>query len=177
MDSSPQHSTDTAVSDQTDGLGPDQGQEEKVIILKAGVPGFSFRKLWLFTGPGFLMSIAYLDPGNIEADLQSGAAAGYQLLWVLLWSTVLGLLLQRLSARLGVVTGLHLAEVCYLYYSKVPRLLLWMLMEIAIIGSDMQEVIGTAIAINLLSNQWVPLWGGVLITIGDTLGFLFLDKY
>uniref|UniRef100_A0A4W3GZZ6 Natural resistance-associated macrophage protein 1 n=1 Tax=Callorhinchus milii TaxID=7868 RepID=A0A4W3GZZ6_CALMI len=83
----------------------------------------------------------------------------------------------RLSARLGVVTGLHLAEVCYLYYSKVPRLLLWMLMEIAIIGSDMQEVIGTAIAINLLSNQWVPLWGGVLITIGDTLGFLFLDKY
>uniref|UniRef100_A0A4W3GWF7 Natural resistance-associated macrophage protein 1 n=1 Tax=Callorhinchus milii TaxID=7868 RepID=A0A4W3GWF7_CALMI len=100
-----------------------------------------------------------------------------QLLWVLLWSTVLGLLLQRLSARLGVVTGLHLAEVCYLYYSKVPRLLLWMLMEIAIIGSDMQEVIGTAIAINLLSNQWVPLWGGVLITIGDTLGFLFLDKY
>lgn len=61
--------------------------------------GFSFRKLWAFTGPGFLMSIAYLDPGNIESDLQSGAAAKYKILWVLLWATVLGLLMQRLAAR------------------------------------------------------------------------------
>ena len=61
--------------------------------------GFSWRKLWAFTGPGFLMSIAYLDPGNIESDLQSGAAAKYKILWVLLWATVLGLLMQRLAAR------------------------------------------------------------------------------
>lgn len=60
---------------------------------------FSFRKLWAFTGPGFLMSIAYLDPGNIESDLQSGVTAQYKLLWVLLWATVLGLLMQRLAAR------------------------------------------------------------------------------
>lgn len=82
---------------------------------------FSFRKLWAFTGPGFLMSIAYLDPGNIESDLQSGAAANYQLLWVLMWATVLGLLMQRLAARLGVVTGLHLAEVCQRRFPPVPR--------------------------------------------------------
>nr|XP_041567494.1 natural resistance-associated macrophage protein 2 isoform X2 [Taeniopygia guttata] len=138
---------------------------------------FSFRKLWAFTGPGFLMSIAYLDPGNIESDLQSGAVAGFKLLWVLLLATVIGLLLQRLAARLGVVTGLHLAEVCHRQYQKVPRIILWLMVELAIIGSDMQEVIGSAIAINLLSVGKIPLWGGVLITIADTFVFLFLDKY
>ncbi|XP_074709784.1 natural resistance-associated macrophage protein 2 isoform X2 [Strix uralensis] len=138
---------------------------------------FSFRKLWAFTGPGFLMSIAYLDPGNIESDLQSGAVAGFKLLWVLMLATIIGLLLQRLAARLGVVTGLHLAEVCNRQYQKVPRIILWLMVELAIIGSDMQEVIGSAIAINLLSVGKVPLWGGVLITIADTFVFLFLDKY
>ncbi|KAJ4934794.1 hypothetical protein JOQ06_007576 [Pogonophryne albipinna] len=138
---------------------------------------FSFRKLWAFTGPGFLMSIAYLDPGNIESDLQSGAKAGFKLLWVLLAATIIGLLLQRLSARLGVVTGMHLAEVCNRQYRTVPRIILWLMVEIAIIGSDMQEVIGCAIAFNLLSSGSIPLWGGVLITIIDTFVFLFLDKY
>ncbi|NXD73695.1 NRAM2 protein, partial [Eolophus roseicapillus] len=138
---------------------------------------FSFRKLWAFTGPGFLMSIAYLDPGNIESDLQSGAVAGFKLLWVLMLATLIGLLLQRLAARLGVVTGLHLAEVCNRQYQKAPRIILWLMVELAIIGSDMQEVIGSAIAINLLSMGKIPLWGGVLITIADTFVFLFLDKY
>nr|BCL66018.1 divalent metal transporter [Acanthaster planci] len=138
---------------------------------------FSFRKLWAFTGPGFLMSIAYLDPGNIESDLQSGFHANFQLLWILMLATLMGLLLQRLSARLGVVTGMHLAEVCYREYPKVPRIVLWLMVEIAIIGSDMQEVIGTAIAFHLLSNGKIPLYGGVLITITDTFVFLFLDKY
>ena len=67
--------------------------------------GFSFRTLWAFTGPGFLMSIAYLDPGNVQSDLQSGTVAQFRLLWVLMWATFLGLLMQRLAARLGVVTG------------------------------------------------------------------------
>ncbi|KAF5304209.1 hypothetical protein FQR65_LT08016 [Abscondita terminalis] len=151
--------------------------DEKIHIPESEVAGFSFRKLWAFTGPGFLMSIAYLDPGNIENDLQSGTVAQYKLLWVLLSATILGLLMQRLSARLGVVTGLHLAEMCYRQYKKFPRLLLWIMVEIAIIGSDMQEVIGTAIAIFLLSNKAIPLWAGVLITIVDTFTFLFLDKY
>ncbi|XP_026310517.1 natural resistance-associated macrophage protein 1 isoform X7 [Piliocolobus tephrosceles] len=138
---------------------------------------FSLRKLWAFTGPGFLMSIAFLDPGNIESDLQAGAVAGFKLLWVLLWATVLGLLCQRLAARLGVVTGKDLGEVSHLYYPKVPRTLLWLTIELAIVGSDMQEVIGTAIAFNLLSAGRIPLWGGVLITIVDTFFFLFLDNY
>ncbi|CAH1774872.1 unnamed protein product [Owenia fusiformis] len=136
---------------------------------------FSFRKLWAFTGPGFLMSIAYLDPGNIESDLQAGAIAKYKLLWVLMWSTVMGLVLQLLAARLGVVTGMDLATVCRMEYKTVPRIVLWLMMEIAIIGSDIQEVIGSAIAINLLSNHLVPIWAGVLITGVDTFTFLFLE--
>ena len=138
---------------------------------------FSFRTLWAFTGPGFLMSIAYLDPGNIESDLQSGTVAQYKLLWVLMWATLLGLLVQRLALRLGVVTGKHLAELCYQHYPRVPRLILWVMVEIAIIGSDMQEVIGTAIAFYVLTNKAIPLWGGVLITVLDTFTFLGLDKY
>ncbi|CAH8463592.1 unnamed protein product [Schistosoma turkestanicum] len=138
---------------------------------------FSFKRLWAFTGPGFLMSIAYLDPGNIESDLQSGAIANYRLLWLLLLATLMGLFLQRLAARLGVVSGKHLAEVCYDEYPRPARIMLWLMVEIAIIGSDMQEVIGTAIAINLLSIGYIPLWAGVLITILDTFTFLFLDKY
>ncbi|XP_056324783.1 natural resistance-associated macrophage protein 2-like [Danio aesculapii] len=152
--------------------------EEKVPIPDDGAEKlFSFRKLWAFTGPGFLMSIAYLDPGNIESDLQSGAKAGFKLLWVLLGATIIGLLLQRLAARLGVVTGMHLAEVCNRHYPTVPRIILWLMVELAIIGSDMQEVIGCAIALNLLSVGRIPLWAGVLITIVDTFVFLFLDKY
>uniref|UniRef100_A0A8C3TIW8 Natural resistance-associated macrophage protein 1 n=1 Tax=Chelydra serpentina TaxID=8475 RepID=A0A8C3TIW8_CHESE len=166
-------------------MGPPESQprqdqtylDEKIAIPDVGGPGFSFRKLWAFTGPGFLMSIAFLDPGNIESDLQCGAVAGFKLLWVLLWATILGLLCQRLAIRLGVVTGLDLGEVCSQYYPKVPRVLLWIMIEVAIIGSDMQEVIGTAIAFSLLSAGRIPLWGGVLITIIDTIFFLFLDKY
>ncbi|XP_045603293.1 natural resistance-associated macrophage protein 2 isoform X2 [Procambarus clarkii] len=151
--------------------------DERIHIPEVENKLFSFRKLWAFTGPGFLMSIAYLDPGNIESDLQSGAAASYKLLWVLMWATILGLVMQRLSARLGTVTGLHLAEVCYRYYPRVPRIMVWIMVEIAIIGSDMQEVIGTSIALYLLSNEAIPLWGGVLITIIDTFTFLALDRY
>ncbi|EAL68988.1 solute carrier family 11 member 1 [Dictyostelium discoideum AX4] len=137
----------------------------------------NFKTLWAFTGPGFLMSIAYLDPGNLESDIQAGAMAGYQLLWVLFWSTVIGFWLQMLASRLGVVTGKHLAEHCREQYPKTPRLLLWLMTELAIIGSDIQEVIGTAIALQILSNGHIPLWAGVLFTAADTFTFLFLEKY
>uniref|UniRef100_V5GXD1 Protein Malvolio n=1 Tax=Anoplophora glabripennis TaxID=217634 RepID=V5GXD1_ANOGL len=151
--------------------------KNKVRIPETEKSGFDFRKLWAFTGPGFLMSIAYLDPGNIESDLQSGTIANYRLLWVLFGSTILGLIVQTLATKLGVVTGLHLAEMCHRQYKKVPRIILWVMVEIAVIGSDMQEVIGTAIALYLLSNKLIPLWAGCLITIVDTFTFLFLDKY
>lgn len=151
--------------------------KNKIKIPESEKNGFSFRKLWAFTGPGFLMSIAYLDPGNIESDLQSGTIGNYRLLWVLFAATLLGLVMQSLATKLGVVTGLHLAEMCYRKYKAVPRIILWIMVEIAVIGSDMQEVIGTAISIYLLSNKIIPLWAGCLITIVDTFTFLFLDKY
>ncbi|XP_064617765.1 natural resistance-associated macrophage protein 2-like [Liolophura sinensis] len=171
----------TTVTDQRIDTEVKKGPAIEVAAGQVQVPdtddyNFSFRKLWAFTGPGFLMSIAYLDPGNIESDLQTGAIAKYKLLWVLMWSTVLGLVLQLLAARLGCVTGLNLADVCRLEYSKLPRFALWMMMEIAIIGSDIQEVIGSAIAINLLSANRIPIWAGVLITGADTFTFLFLES-
>ncbi|CAG2163875.1 unnamed protein product [Oppiella nova] len=150
---------------------------EEVPVPHSDNYSFSWRRLLAFTGPGFLMSIAYLDPGNIESDLKSGAVAKYRLLWVLVSSTIVGLFLQRLSARIGVVTGKHLAEIGFRRYPKLPRLLLWIMSEIAIIGSDMQEVIGTAVSIYLLSNRVIPLYAGVLLTILDTFSFLLLDKY
>ncbi|KAJ9562350.1 hypothetical protein OSB04_007510 [Centaurea solstitialis] len=143
----------------------------------AGAPPFSWRKLWLFTGPGFLMSIAFLDPGNLEGDLQAGAIAGYSLLWLLLWATAIGLLVQLLSARLGVATGRHLAELCREEYPNWAGKLLWVMAELALIGADIQEVIGSAIALKILTNGFLPLWAGVLITAFDCFIFLFLENY
>ena len=120
------------------------------------------------------MSIAYLDPGNLESDLQAGAVAGYQLIWVLWWSTVLGWLIQTLSARLGVVTGRHLAQICRYEYGKCISLILWIMTELAIIGSDIQEVVGSAVAFNVLFG-W-PLWIGCLLTAIDAFTFLLLTK-
>ncbi|OAY35527.1 metal transporter Nramp3 [Manihot esculenta] len=158
--------------------------DEKVHIVGIDVdsdseyaPPFSWRKLWLFTGPGFLMSIAFLDPGNLEGDLQAGAIAGYSLLWLLLWATAMGLLVQLLAARLGVATGRHLAELCREEYPSWARMVLWIMAELALIGADIQEVIGSAIAIKILSNGVLPLWAGVIITACDCFIFLFLENY
>ncbi|KAG5141975.1 hypothetical protein AAZX31_07G057100 [Glycine max] len=141
------------------------------------VPPFSWRKLWLFTGPGLLMSVAFLDPGNLEGDLQAGAIAGYTLLWLLMWSTIMGLVIQLLSARLGVATGRHLAELCREEYSNWARLVLWILAELALIAADIQEVIGSAIALKILSHGLLPIWAGVIITAMDCFFFLFLENY
>lgn len=150
--------------------------DEKVLIIGideadgddgGAPPPFSWKKLWLFTGPGFLMSIAFLDPGNLEGDLQAGAIAGYSLLWLLLWATAMGLLVQLLSARLGVATGRHLSELCREEYPRWASVVLWVMAELALIGADIQEVIGSAIAIKILSNGFLPLWSGVIITALD----------
>jgi natural resistance-associated macrophage protein 2 len=107
------------------------------------------------------MSIAYVDPGNLVSDLQAGAYAGYQLIWVLFASTVMGFYLQVLAARLGVVTGRNLAEMCTKVYPRWASLVLWVMTEIAIVGSDIQEVLGSAIAFQILFN--FPLWLGCLV--------------
>jgi len=147
---------------------------DEVEDVDAWRPKFSFSRMWMYTGPGWLMSIAYLDPGNLESDLQAGAVAGYELIWVLWWSTVLGFAIQTLAARLGVVTGRHLAQLCRYEYSRPVALLLWLATECAIIGSDIQEVVGSAVAFQVLFG-W-PLWIGCVLTVFDAFTFLLLSK-
>eukprot|EP00501_MAST-03F_sp_TOSAG23-6_P002296 GSMAST32.ASY1.ANO1.2398.1 assembled CDS len=125
---------------------------------------FSWRLLLAYSGPGWLMSIAYLDPGNIESDLQAGAYSGYHCVWVLFWCHVLGLVLQTLSARLGVVTGKNLAQICRKEYSRPVSIGLWLMTELAIIGSDIQEVVGSAIAFKVLFK--LDLWIGSIHYFG-----------
>ena len=137
-----------------------------------------WRTLWMYTGPGWLMSLAYLDPGNLEADLQQGAYTGYSLLWVLFWCTAMGLFLQLLAARLGVVAGKDLASMCVDPVHGYPypvAMSLWVCTELAIIGSDIQEVVGSAIAFKILFG--IPLWAGSLITACDTFTFLGLHAF
>ncbi|CAH2040390.1 unnamed protein product [Thlaspi arvense] len=135
----------------------------------------SWRNLFAYMGPGFLVSIAYIDPGNFETDLQSGAQYKYELLWIILVASVAALIIQSLAANLGVVTGKHLAEHCRIEYPKVPNFILWVLAEIAIVACDIPEVIGTAFALNMLFK--VPVWCGVLLTGLSTLILLALQQY
>src|SRR6059058_3264613 len=109
-----------------------------------------WRRLFAFAGPAYLVSVGYMDPGNWATDLEGGARFGYRLLWVLVMSNIMALLLQTLSARLGIVSGRDLAQACRDHYSKTVSIALWILCEIAIVACDLAEVLGTAIAINLL---------------------------
>lgn len=136
-------------------------------------PGW--RKFLPYVGPGFLVSLAYLDPGNLETDLQAGANHGYELLWVILIGLIFALIIQSLAANLGVSTGRHLAELCKAEYPKYVRWSLWLLAEVAVIAADIPEVIGTAFALNILFH--IPVWAGVLMTGLSTLLLLGLQKY
>src|SRR3954469_24737639 len=107
-------------------------------------------RLFLFLGPAVLVSVGYMDPGNWATDLEGGSRFGYQLLWVLVVSNFIALFLQHLSARLGIVTGLDLAQACRAAYPPRIVFTLWVLCQIAIIACDLAEVIGSAVALNLL---------------------------
>ncbi|KAG6491512.1 hypothetical protein ZIOFF_046444 [Zingiber officinale] len=135
----------------------------------------SWKSLFAYMGPGFLVSIAYIDPGNFETDLQSGAQFKYELLWIILLASCSALVIQSLAAKLGVVTGKHLAEHCRAEYTRVPNFILWILAELAVVACDIPEVIGTAFALNMLFK--IPVWCGVLITGLSTLLLLYLQQY
>jgi manganese transport protein len=131
-----------------------------------------FRKILAFFGPAYLISVGYMDPGNWATDLAGGSQFGYSLLWVLLMSNMMALLLQSLSARLGIVTQRDLAQASRETYSKFINYILYFLAEIAIAACDLAEVLGMAIGINLLFG--IPLIEGVMITVLDTFLLLFL---
>ena len=137
--------------------------------------GASFlRKLLAFSGPGYLVAVGYMDPGNWATDLAGGAKFGYSLLFVILLSNIVAIILQHLALKLGVATGKDLAQVCRDNYSKPVRIGLWLMAEIMIIACDLAEVIGSAIALNLLFH--IPLAIGVVITAADVLLILMLQK-
>jgi manganese transport protein len=132
------------------------------------------RRLFAFAGPAYLVSVGYMDPGNWATDIEGGARFGYSLLWVLLMSNLMAVLLQTLSARLGVVTGYDLAQGCRREYPRRFNFLLWVFAEIAITATDLAEVLGTVVALNLLFG--LPLLWGCAVAAFDTLLFLLLER-
>jgi manganese transport protein len=133
------------------------------------------RRMIAFAGPAYLVSVGYMDPGNWATDLAGGARFGYQLVWVLVMSNFMAILLQTLSARLGVVTGRDLAQACRDFYPRVMVWPLWILCEIAIVACDLAEVLGAAIGLQLLFG--IPLLVGVIVTALDVLLLLVLTNY
>src|SRR6266446_3014661 len=133
-----------------------------------------WRKMLAFAGPGYLVAVGYMDPGNWATDLAGGARYGYTLLSVIMISNFMAILLQALAARLGIASGRDLAQACRDSYSKPTTIVLWILCEIAIAACDLAEVIGAAIALNLLFG--LPLIWGVCLTALDVLIVLFLQQ-
>src|SRR5882724_3400229 len=132
-----------------------------------------WRKLFAFAGPGYLIAVGYMDPGNWATDLAGGARFGYTLLSVIMLSNFIAILLQALALRLGIASGRDLAQACRDTYSKPTTIALWILCEIAIAACDLAEVIGAAIALNLLFK--LPLLYGVILTALDVLVVLYVQ--
>ena len=134
-----------------------------------------WRKMMAFAGPGYLVAVGYMDPGNWATDLAGGSRYGYTLISVIMLSNLMAILLQALSARLGIVSGRDLAQACRDHFSPPVTFVLWLLCEVAIAACDLAEVIGSAIALNLLFG--LPLFWGVCLTALDVLLVLYLQQY
>jgi manganese transport protein len=153
-------------------VAPSLPESYRTIKIPRGA-GF-WRKALAFAGPGYLVAVGYMDPGNWASDLAGGAQFGYALLSVILLSNLMAMLLQGLAVRLGIATGRDLAQACRDHYSTPVAMVLWVLCEIAIAACDLAEVIGSAIALNLLFG--IPLIWGVCLTALDVLIILFLHQ-
>ncbi|TFG46354.1 MAG: divalent metal cation transporter [Gemmatimonadales bacterium] len=150
---------------------PSLPESFRTVNIPAGAPWW--RKMLAFAGPGYMVAVGYMDPGNWATDLAGGARFGYTLLSVILLSNLMAIVLQALALRLGIATGRDLAQACRDHYSRPVSFILWILCEIAIAACDLAEVIGSAIALNLLFG--IPLLWGVCITAVDVLLILLLQ--
>ena len=168
----PENKMNAAPGWRKDSASPSLPEVHRTIPVPSSY-GF-WRKLLAFSGPGYLVAVGYMDPGNWATDLAGGSAFGYTLLSVILLSNLMAILLQSLCAKLGIVTGRDLAQACRDSYSKPVAITLWVLCEIAICACDLAEVVGTAIALNLLFH--IPLLIGVCLTALDVLVILFLQN-
>src|SRR5438270_10931761 len=151
---------------------PSLPESHRTIAIAPGA-GF-WRKLLACSGPGYLVAVGYMDPGNWATDLAGGSGFGYTLLSVILLSNLMAILLQALCARLSIATQRDLAQACHDHYSRPISFALWIICELAICACDLAEVIGSAIALNLLFN--IPLVLGVCITALDVLAVLYLQN-
>ena len=133
-----------------------------------------WKRIFAFAGPAYLVSVGYMDPGNWATDLEGGSRFGYSLIWVILMSNIMAVLLQTLAARLGIVTGKDLAQACRSEYSKLASYALWILCEIAIAATDLAELLGTILGLNLLFG--LPLLWGALVTLFDTFLLLAIQR-
>ena len=152
-------------------LAPSLAEVHRTIPIR---PGPWWRKALAFAGPGYLVAVGYMDPGNWATDLAGGSRFGYTLLSVILLSNLMAVLLQGLAAKLGIVTGRDLAQACRDHYSRPVGFALWVLCELAIAACDLAEVIGSAIALNLLFGLPLPI--GVTVTALDVLLVLYLQN-
>src|SRR5665213_2200785 len=170
-----------AISTDSDALGnlaqnsasssPSLPESHRTIPIVAGAS--FFRKMIAFAGPGYLVAVGYMDPGNWATDLGGGSRYGYTLLSAVLISSLMAIFLQALSAKLGIATGRDLAQSCREHYSRRTTAVLWVLCEIAIAACDLAEVLGSAVALKLLFG--LPLLAGVLLTGLDVLLVLALQ--
>lgn len=153
---------------------PNRPQSLEEIHSSVPIPPTWWRRLLAFSGPAFLVSVGYMDPGNWGTDIQAGSSFGHRLVWVLLMSNLMALLLQSLATRLGVVAGRDLAQACRESYPKSAAFALWVLCEVAIAATDLAEVIGTIIGLKLLFG--LPYLGGLVVAAADTFILLAIQR-
>ena len=144
-------------------------------VLSGGQHKGFFARLFPFLGPAFIASVAYVDPGNYATNIQAGSQFGYMLLWVIVASNLMAMLIQTLSAKLGIATGKNLAELCRTHFSPKITLVMWGVMEIVVMATDLAEFVGAAIGFNLLFG--VPLWVAGMLTALATFMILGLERY
>jgi manganese transport protein len=144
-------------------------------VLEGKAKGGLVKRLLPFLGPAFIASVAYVDPGNYATNIQAGAQFGYTLLWVIFASNLVAMLVQAMAAKLGIATGMNLAEHCRASYPEWASWALWVMMEIVAMATDLAEFLGAAVGIELLFG--LPLWAGGLITAAATFLILGLERY
>src|ERR1700744_6070289 len=156
-------------------VAPTSLSEQTLTTARAVLSGQrrGLRASLAFAGPAVVASIAYMDPGNFATNIQAGAKYGYGLLWVVLLANVIAMLFQGLSAKLGIVTGKNLAEMCRDHFPRPVVLAMWMVSEIAAMATDLAEFLGGAIGLSLLLHM--PLLAGMAVTAGVTYGLLVFE--
>src|SRR3970040_370047 len=149
-------------------------QSANEVLSGKSKKGF-FARLMPFLGPAFIASVAYMDPGNFATNIQGGAKFGYQLLWVIVASNLMAMLIQSLSAKLGIATGQNLAEHCRNQFSRPAVISMWVIGELVAIATDLAEFLGAALGFYLLFGM--PLWIAGLITAAITFLVLSLERF